>query len=196
MVKEKKLLVVFREKAGFEIEDKCSSIGEVSARDYLSRLLGISLNKEKSIPWLLYKYGKCLELDGLNLEVKIAFEYNGFTHTQAEVKKKDDFKKKKCKELGIKLIIINEPKRTRSAELYQLIPKQVESEFKRLGISPLNPNEDFLIKSNTAGFDLPSLIKRAKRYSSRKELKEKDPRVFNYLANTKQMKLVFPSKAA
>ena len=65
------------------------------------------------------KYKRNLELDGYNEELKIAFEYNGqqhykhtpFFHKKGihqfnEQQKRDQFKKDKCHELGIKLIII------------------------------------------------------------------------------------------
>jgi hypothetical protein len=66
--------------------------------------------------WLIYKK-RPLELDGYNEELKIAFEYNGEQHyipthlfhnkiNLREIQKRDKFKKQKCKEIGILLIII------------------------------------------------------------------------------------------
>lgn len=64
------------------------------------------------------KSGRCLELDGYNEELKLAFEYNGIQHyvwpNKFHKKKaefvaqvaRDKFKEARCKELGITLLII------------------------------------------------------------------------------------------
>lgn len=190
-LKKQKLLRKFRELANFEIEDKCASIGEVSARDYLNRLLGANFKKEKNISWLNYVHGKNLELDGIDYGLKIAFEYNGFSHMEENVIKKDQFKARRCEEMGIKLIVITEPKRTRARDLYSLIPSQVAKELKRLNIPLINSEEIFEIKSNSAGFDFDSLAEIASKYKRRKDLKESESKVYNYLCNTDQINLFF-----
>lgn len=77
-------------------------------------------NFPKLRPLFLYNKttGRCLELDGFNEELKVGFEHQGrqhdkftpYFHTSIEDFKysqwKDEFKKEKCKENGINLIII------------------------------------------------------------------------------------------
>jgi hypothetical protein len=68
--------------------------------------------------FLRYKTGKNLELDGYNDELKLAFEYQGVQHRKytpmfhksyrdfVKQQERDQFKKEKCHELGIRLIEI------------------------------------------------------------------------------------------
>lgn len=67
--------------------------------------------------WLLYD-GKTLELDGYNEELSLALEFSGPLHTKWFPKKesyekyiqrveKDAFKRKKCEERGVRLIVID-----------------------------------------------------------------------------------------
>jgi hypothetical protein len=68
------------------------------------------------------KYKSCsrlLELDGYNIEYKLAFEFQGIQHYEyckffhegnpenlERQKERDEFKRKKCEEIGINLIVI------------------------------------------------------------------------------------------
>src|SRR5579872_232821 len=68
--------------------------------------------------FLKYKTGNNLELDMYNDELKVACEYNGIQHSKfspffhknyqdfINQQERDNFKKKKCEEMGIKLIIV------------------------------------------------------------------------------------------
>lgn len=78
------------------------------------------------------KTGKPLELDGYNANLNLAFEYNGKQHrlfpnayhkTEEEFNDqidRDIFKKKRCKQLGIKLISIPDTIPTKNLRAYIL----------------------------------------------------------------------------
>jgi hypothetical protein len=105
--------------------------------------------------WLKYKKYN-LELDGYCSELNIAFEHNGLQHNEKHTwfhnniqsleyqKEKDKFKINKCKELGIKLIVIPELFNIlKVSDLYQFII----DESKKLGLQ-VNVNNKQLTLSN------------------------------------------------
>ena len=60
-------------------------------------------------PEIVNHTGRKLELDVWISSLKLAFEYSPkWTHSDPKVKKRDKFKKKRCKELGITLITLDE----------------------------------------------------------------------------------------
>lgn len=99
--------------------NKCNyNIGEEISRAYFESIFKMSFISIRP-PWLKYsKYN--LQLDGYCKELNIAFEHNGSRHNKRHIYfhnkdsdlskqiARDSFKINKCKELGIKLIIIPE----------------------------------------------------------------------------------------
>ena len=100
-----------------EIPPKRESTGETTCRKYLERRFGKSFNKIR--PDFLKNPvmgGYNLELDCYNGDMKLAVEYNGAQHYKytpyfhknkesfANQKYRDEMKRTKCKEHGIKLI--------------------------------------------------------------------------------------------
>jgi hypothetical protein len=93
----------------FKTEEKCRKI--------LKELTGFEFTKVRPF-FLKYYTGHNLELDGYNPLLNMAFEYNGvqhykfckFFHTSIEdfeeQQRHDNFKKERCRALGIKLIEI------------------------------------------------------------------------------------------
>lgn len=92
--------------------------GEKMIRYCFEKIFNCEFNKVKP-DWLRNpKTGYKLELDGYNASLKIAFEHQGVHHEEdckkdewfynSEQLYKDELKKNKCKELGIKLIQIPE----------------------------------------------------------------------------------------
>lgn len=98
----------------------CNSFtGEIMCRLLFNGMLQGNFHKVKP-RWLRNKAGNLLELDGYDSKLKIAFEYHGQQHRKhnrlfhsressslIKQKKHDKIKIKKCKEKGIKLIIIH-----------------------------------------------------------------------------------------
>jgi hypothetical protein len=95
------------------------SKGETLVRKIFESLFDESFPCKRPM-WLKYKSYKGLELDGYCETLKLAFEYQGNQHyelhrlyhrTQEQFKyqqEKDEFKRKKCQEMGITLIEIPE----------------------------------------------------------------------------------------
>jgi hypothetical protein len=106
----------------FNRGDRCpicsKSKSERTIRYLLETMIG------KSLPSIYHKLiinpktNRCLQLDGFNEELNFAFEYQGIQHYQITnsfnhdknklllLQERDLFKKNKCEELGIKLLII------------------------------------------------------------------------------------------
>jgi len=112
--------------------------------------------------WLRYENGALIELDGYNDELKIAFEYNGKQHYKldkmmhrpddvtgmtdeqidlatrqkfAAQQARDAFKVKKCKELGIKLIVISYKDLKKDVKI---VKKQILEQVENIASPPKN----------------------------------------------------------
>jgi hypothetical protein len=96
----------------------CLHKTEQKFREFLEKYFKKEFLKKKP-EWLIYpKTNSRLELDGYNEDLKIAFEYQGEQHYipclwnnfsekfLIEGQKKDIFKLKKCKEMGVLLIVV------------------------------------------------------------------------------------------
>ena len=98
-----------KKKKYYKTEEKCRNI----FRD----LTGLEFKKVRPA-FLKYKTNRCLELDGYNPMLNIAFEYNGEQHYKFtpffhkslddfhEQLRHDQFKRDKCRSIGIRLIEI------------------------------------------------------------------------------------------
>ena len=93
----------------------CSSgVGERVCRYVFESLFGVKFQKVRP-DWLLNGQGNRLELDGFSDQLKIAFEHNGKQHYSEKYHRgtkkllEDDLVKiEKCKQHGIKLIVVPE----------------------------------------------------------------------------------------
>lgn len=95
-------------------------------------------------PWLRYVNGRPLELDGYSEDLGIAFEHQGSQHynlslshiTDTEIlkeqKKRDRFKKRACKKMGVRLFVIPELVAMTSIED---LPIVIQSEGERLAVA-------------------------------------------------------------
>lgn len=94
------------------------SKGENACRIIFQEIYGKTFSKIRP-NWLKNKDGYNLEIDGINLELKIAFEYNGIQHRKISrfsnnnkdlknIIENDLIKKEQAKKMGIKLIIIEQ----------------------------------------------------------------------------------------
>lgn len=115
-----------------------SSIGEESVRFFLNQVFNCEFLKVKHKEIVNPKTGRCLELDGFNEKKLMAFEYGD--HRSFSKNKniestlfKDRIKLRRCKSLGIKLVIVK--KDFTKTPNYELELKNIlRKEFKRLGI--------------------------------------------------------------
>lgn len=110
-------------KTSYKMEELCRSIFEDHFDDYFPTCRPKFLANPKT--------GRPLELDGYNPRLNLAFEYNGSQHyiypnrfhkTREEFDsqlERDEFKKRRCEELGIKLITI--PSSVKESELKSFI---------------------------------------------------------------------------
>jgi hypothetical protein len=99
-----------------ECSDK--TLGEKLTRYCFEKMLGCDFMKVKPDWMRNYKTGRKLELDGCNEQLGIAFEHQGIQHEvdcptsnrfyNPEQLVRDEIKRKKCKEHGIKLIEVPE----------------------------------------------------------------------------------------
>jgi len=115
----------------YKNEEKC--------RDVVQRIFNRPFKKSRPDFLRNPKTNRNLELDVFNEDLKIAVEYNGIQHrTYApyfhkspkdfeEQLQRDDFKKKRCKETGICLIVVPDTIR------YHEIEEYIKSELKRNG---------------------------------------------------------------
>ena len=97
---------------------KKDSKGEIECRRVLEMIYRVPFKKSKPEFLRTPDTKKCLELDGYNKELKIAFEYNGdyhyiyphyFTKDELAFHRRiqlDKYKKEVCKKMGIHLISI------------------------------------------------------------------------------------------
>jgi hypothetical protein len=116
------------------------SLGENLVRMAFNKKFNKNFYKVKP-EWLINpKTGRRLELDGYNDELKIAFEVNGayhYKHSKIEklkdTQKKDRYKKKICKKMGIKLFVISY-KTGRIEELYKQLSKILNTTKQELKI--------------------------------------------------------------
>ena len=94
------------------------SYSEIVVEFYLEKLLGIKFVSNKKYDFLKNSNGNNMELDGYNIEHKIAFEHHGIQHYEEGVfhnernaldnrKKDDEIKRKQCKLNNIRLIEID-----------------------------------------------------------------------------------------
>lgn len=188
-LQQRGLLQEVFKKTTFELEDKCSSMGELSSISFLNKLLKIKLVKTK-VHWL-EKGRKPIEFDGMDVKRKIAFEYNGPRHTESKVKKMDLFKKKECKKRGFKLIVIHEYKRLSKYEyLLESIEKQLFKEIKRLNLPIKNKNTKLVLIPNNKGFSLQDIIHTAKQYKTRADFFKDHPKMYTFLNNTRQLHFI------
>lgn len=108
----------------YKREEICRSVFEEHYDDYFPTVRPNFLKNPKT--------GRALELDGYNAGLNLAFEYNGKQHrvfpnvfheTENEFIKqqeRDKYKMKRCKELGINLIIIPDTVKTKNIKKYIL----------------------------------------------------------------------------
>lgn len=93
------------------------SSGESLTRQLLQGLTGGKFVKSRP-PWLVWKTGSCLELDGYCEELSLAFEYQGRQHYEFDKffhanqdefddqLARDEFKRKQCADQGVKLVAV------------------------------------------------------------------------------------------
>jgi hypothetical protein len=129
-------------KAGSWCPSCSDGIGERYCRTLFERLLGVSFAKARP-SWLLSPKGKRLELDGLNENLKIAFEHQGVQHETETAffhrdsnafirrKKYDEIKRRECKKAGIILIEVPE---IPSALSFEDAPSFISRALKSQGI--------------------------------------------------------------
>ena len=112
------------------------SVGEQTCRVILENTYNTPF--EKCRPnWLKNINNHNIELDGFSEKLKIAFEYNGLQHEKIvfsfhsekdlkKIQEHDSIKIQKCAEVGIKLIIINEPRPFNINKIKEQIQKQID----------------------------------------------------------------------
>lgn len=110
------------------------SKGEKECKRSVEKLLGKKFTKVRP-DFLKYKTGRNLELDMYNDELKIAVEYNGKQHYEYttifhkseedfyNALERDEFKKDKCDEEGITLIIV--PYTVKNDDIYEHIRQKL-----------------------------------------------------------------------
>lgn len=109
---------------------------EQRCRKILENYFQVPFNKARP-DFLRYKNGKNLELDGYNPDLNMAFEYNGEAHYKynkffhnsyqdfIDQQERDKFKYQKCREMGIRLLII--PNTVKYENLEKYIKSQIVS---------------------------------------------------------------------
>lgn len=115
----------------------CSeSAGESLTRQLCEELTGGKFIKARP-PWLLWKTGSCLELDGYCEKLSIAFEYQGRQHYEfdpyfhsniAEFEDqlaRDSFKRLKCEENDVKLVVVSYEVGQMSADIKRELLRQI-----------------------------------------------------------------------
>jgi hypothetical protein len=86
-------------------------------RQYFNTLFGTEFTKQHPVWLKIEGVGRPLELDGYNEELKLAFEYNGEQHYMTNSRfnslgalvrqrKYDEIKRRRCRKVGIKLLVI------------------------------------------------------------------------------------------
>lgn len=109
----------------------CLNKGELITRAIFEATFeGCKFPKSKP-QWLELATGQRLELDGYCEPLGIAFEYQGYHHEKADVKRTDDIKRKACAKNDVKLIAVVGVKRPFP---YSNVLKQVGLSFKKYGI--------------------------------------------------------------
>jgi hypothetical protein len=95
-------------------------VGESRVRAIFETVYGKPFTKEKLAILKHEKTGRLLELDGFNKELNIAFEFQGRQHETSNSEFGKDFENQKirdkekvelCKKNGIKLVVVDQPKR-------------------------------------------------------------------------------------
>jgi hypothetical protein len=164
----------------FEKRDRQVSIGEKTSISYINRLLNINLKPVQKVSWLKFK-GNLLTLDGYDKKNKIAFEYNGHLHLKHHIRKKDEFKRRTCKRLGIKLIVIKEYKDIYRRKFKQDLPKAVFEECKRLNLKIKKPNARVIIRTNSDKMNIKRIKKLIKECTTLKEFMNKYEKEYKFL---------------
>ena len=124
-------------------------VQEFRVRKILEYVLGTKFFKTRSLDWNRNPLtNRCLELDGYSKKLRLAFEFQGEQHSRLiftsmkperlkNIKLRDEAKLSNCKQNGVKLIVIHEPKSKKDYK-NQLL-KAVFSELMRLEI-PIKRN--------------------------------------------------------
>jgi hypothetical protein len=98
------------------IEHASTSLGERATRMFLATIFNTPFKKNNHSFLLNKKTGRMLELDGYSAKLSVAFEYGDHEKLRCRLRPilyrkllaRDEFKKSRCKEMGIKLLQISQ----------------------------------------------------------------------------------------
>lgn len=138
------------EKATSHIKDGCPqcqekvNVGQERVRVMMEKLFNAEFIHTRP-EWLINpKTGNCLDLDGYNEDLKIAFEYQGRQHLHDNTQyaedyknqtQRDEIKKEVCKHNQVKLFIIEQPKSYEPEKFFNQVMKQLKKQHLALTLN-------------------------------------------------------------